>query len=128
MPNYDFHCAAHGIFEAMSSFDGEKVASVGCPKCGELAPVIWRRSPAMRPAGVLAVQVGGRAVPAEVVERELSAPEPDEDAGFWDSPEFGTEFVDALDRNTGRWHAGELPPIQMSESELKTLKEGVTNG
>lgn len=125
MPNYDFHCARHGIFEAMSSADNNGVASVICPKCGELAPVIWRRSPAMRDSGIPAIRFAGHDVPCEVMERKMAEPETDENAGFWDKPDFGAEFVDALDRNTGRWHAGDLPPVELSAQDLTTLKEGV---
>lgn len=128
MPNYDFQCARDGVFEAMSAFSGTGVESVDCPKCGELAPVVWLRSPAMRKPGYEAIRFGGRNIPVESFEKQLAQPEVDDDAGFWDKPDFGAEFTDALDRNTGRWHAGELPPVELSAQDLTTLKEGVAGG
>lgn len=128
MPQYDFHCAAHGVFEAMSRANAAGVESVHCPRCGELAPIVWRNSPAMRMPGIPAIRFAGNDIPVESIEKALAEPEPDPDAGFWDDPGFDGEFIDALDRNTGRWHAGELPPVQLSESEIATLKEGVAKG
>jgi len=112
----------------MSSFSGTGVESVQCPKCGELAPVVWLRSPAMRKPGYEAIRFAGNDIPVESIEKALAEPAPDDDAGFWDDPKFGGEFVDALDRNTGRWHAGDLPPVELTASELTTLKEGVAKG
>lgn len=124
MPNYDFHCARHGIFEAMSSAGNNGVESVVCPKCGELAPVIWRRSPSIRKPGIAAVRFGGHDIPEEVIEQRLAEKAPDEDAGFWDDSNFGADFSDALDRNIGRFHAGDLPPA-ITDEQMTTLQKGV---
>jgi len=192
LPNYDFQCAMHGVFEAMSrvamagvssgasvdpwglqrAINGQRcrcgkpaqamccvdcfggwcgamlcgqcsclqhgglgakpipsgVESVACPKCGEPAPVVWLRAPAMRKPGYEAIRYAGNDIPCESIEKALAEPEVDPDAGFWDDKDFGAEFVDALDRNTGRWHAGEWPPVELTPQEITTLKEGVAKG
>lgn len=128
MPNYDFSCARDGIFEEMSSFDGTKVQSVQCPKCGELAPVIWRRSPAMRKPGYEAIRFGGRNVPVESFERQLAQPEADDELPMFSESGFEDGLMSTLDKNTQKWFGGTLPPVELSTQEMATLKEGVAGG
>lgn len=124
MPNYDFDCASHGTFEDMSSFDGTKVQSVPCPKCGELAPVVWRRSPAMRKPGIPGVRFGGHTYSEELVEQKLAEKPADDDAGFWDDPGFEADYYDKRDQKTAQYFAGELPPI-LTDEQMTTLKQSV---
>lgn len=126
MPNYHFQCAAHGDFESMSQYsEPNGVESRPCPKCGESAPMVWRRAPAMRKLGYEAVHFGGRNIPVESIEKALDQPKVDDDAGFWDEPSFEKEFFDVRDQKAAQWFAGDLPPDQLTPQEIETLKEGV---
>jgi putative FmdB family regulatory protein len=127
VPNYDFHCARHGIFEAMSSADDNGVASVVCPRCGELAPVIWRRSPAMRKQGYEAIRFGGHDIPCESIEKQLAEPDQDDELPMFSESGFDDGLMATLDKNTQKWFGGTLPPVveQMSGAELDTLRAGL---
>lgn len=123
MPMYDFQCATHGTFEAMSRSTPNGVESVRCPRCGELAPIVWRRSPAMRNDGVEAVIVGGKPVPMERIERELA--DRDETPDFWDEPGFEKEWLDKRDEKVGKWMHGDLPPMELTDAEIAVVKDGM---
>jgi hypothetical protein len=128
LPNYDFQCAAHGVFEATSQAVARGVESVPCPRCGELAPVVWRRSPAMRKPGYEAIRFAGNDIPVESIEKALAQPEPDDELPMFSERGFEDNLMATIDEKTQKWFAGTLPPIELSENEIKTLKEGVAKG
>lgn len=123
---FDFHCALHGYFEAMSESFGAGVQSVPCPHCGELAPQIWLRPPAMRGDGIPAIKFGNRIVTEEQLERELDA-KPDKAVGWYDKPGARERFDAALERNAALADAGNLPGIEQkfTPKQLTVLKEGL---
>lgn len=126
MPLFDFHCALHGPFEAMSESFGAGVQSVACPQCGELAPQVWLRSPAMRGDGVPAIQFGGRVITEEQLEQQLDA-KPEKMLAWYDKPGAREKFNAALERNAALSDAGNLPTPEQkfTEQQMTVLKEGL---
>lgn len=82
----------------------------------------------MRKPGYEAIRFGGHDIPVESIEKALALPEPDDELPMFSEKGFEEGLMDTIDKKTCQWFAGTLPPIELSESEMKTLRESVPKG
>lgn len=123
MPNYDFQCATHGIFEAMSRPLHPGVESQQCPRCGEMAPQVWRRAPAVKNDDIHATRVGGRTFTTDAIEAALAAPDTSDDDSdaFYNQPGFEERFLDTLNEKANLAAYGELPPVAPEDKHSQSV-------
>lgn len=123
MPTFDFLCPQRHVFDAHFLIAQLPIESAECPKCGDIGRKVWLKAPGIKPDTIAAIRIGGRDLPLDYVERQLDHKEEERD--FWDEEGEEQRFYDIQDKMVGKYLAGDLPPMTLSDSDTKTLKEGL---
>lgn len=119
----DFHCAAHGFFEAREPFEAPVSTTWPCPKCGVAAAKVYLKAPSIGKInkGVFVVDFpGGHTLTRDDVEERISRKPGvpfESDAGFRDRVAQKVEKVLQMEA------AGTLPPARKPTDEQAKVME-----
>jgi len=124
----DFHCPAHGFFEASEAINAPVSETWPCPQCEAVCPKVWLKAPAIGKIekGTFVVDFpGGHTLTRDDAEERISRPEV---LPFADDPGFGERMYDKAMLKTYMRESGQLPPREVAEptaAEKKIIDDAV---